>query len=318
MQSVLKETELLKKILLIGGSGFVGRALVPVLRSTGNEVFVLNRGARPVEGTTQLIADRDDPCAVSRHTAAFDVVIDTSGYTGKQVQTAFSVFGKNAGRWIHLSSAAVYRETPDHLPTEVDPVGGAEVWGSYGADKSDADAFLIKQTDCPVAILRPPYLYGPNNANDRETFVWSRVLTGRAVIVPGDGSAQLQFLHVHDLARIIAHLTGADFGARAIYNVAEPETMNAEAWVRRVASASGTEAEIIPGQVHATGITARKYFPFRDYPCALDVSNFLRDFNWRFQFGFDRGISNTFSSYDRQTLKELSPSTAEELQILAK
>lgn len=307
----------LKKILVIGGSGFVGKALIPALVNAGNTVSVLNRGSHLVEGATQLVADRDNRQDVAKHSAAFDVVIDTSGYTRRQVETAFSVFGGSAGKWIHLSSAAVYRETPGRAPNEEDALGGAEIWGAYGVDKSEADEFLIEQDICPIAILRPPYLYGPNNANDRETFVWSRVLTGRPIIVPGDGTALIQFLHVQDLANIMIHLADTDPGARTVYNVAEPETMNAETWVRRVAAVSGEEPDIISGATHAADIAARSYFPFRDYPCALDVSKFVQDLDWTFQFGFDRGISSTFSNYGRDVLKQFSPSTEEELRIVA-
>jgi nucleoside-diphosphate-sugar epimerase len=306
----------LKNILVIGGSGFVGKALIPTLSNADNKVSVLNRGTHRVEGASQLIGDRNDYQDIARHAGAFDVVIDTSGYTRQQVETAFSVFGSSAGKWIHLSSAAVYRETLDHLPSEIDVLGGAEIWGEYGVDKSEADEFLIGQSECPIAILRPPYLYGPNNANDRETFVWSRVLTERPIVVPGDGSAQFQFLHVQDLANIIAHLVDTDFGAHAIYNIAEPETMNAEQWVIRVAAAAGVEADIISGETRAAGVAPRKYFPFRDNTCALDVSRFVRDFDWAFQFSFDQGIKRTFASYDRAILPQFSLSTSEELCIL--
>lgn len=196
-------------------------------------------------------------------------------------------------------------------------LGGAAIWSTYGVDKSEADEFLIRQAKCPLVILRPPYLYGPNNANDRETFVWSRVLSGRPIIVPGDGSAQMQFLHVQDLANIIAHLVEADSGKQAIYNVAEPETMNAQMWVERVAAAAGIVPDTLSGELYASGVAARQYFPFRDYPCALDVTRFLQDLDWTFQFNFDDGIRSTFQSYNPEALKQFSPSSNEEQRILA-
>lgn len=307
----------LKNILVIGGSGFVGEALIPTLKRAGHEVTVLNRGNRTIDGVSQIVADRDQPEDMAKHSAVFDVVVDTSGYTRKQVETAFSAFGETTEKWIHLSSAAVYDETPNRLPIENDTLGGAKIWGTYGVDKSEADEFLLGHAKCPLAILRPPYLYGPNNANDRETFIWSRMLTGRPIIVPGDGSVQFQFLHVQDLANIITHFVGADFGERAIYNVAEPETMNAETWVKRVAAVSGGKLQTVSGQDHASDVTARKYFPFRDYTCALDVNNFLRDLDWEFQFCFDGGIEETFSSYDIVALKQASPSSSDEKRILS-
>lgn len=301
---------------MIGGSGFVGAALIPTLQEAGHQVTVLNRGNRRINGVAQIVADRDRHEDMTQQSGVFDVVVDTSGYTRQQVKTAFSAFGETARNWIHLSSAAVYRETPDRLPAEDDPLGGANIWGAYGVDKSEADEFLIGRAKCPLVILRPPYLYGPNNTNDRETFVWSRVLSERPVIVPGDGAAQFQFLHVQDLAEIVAHFVDADFGKRAIYNVAEPEMMNAETWVKKVAALSGGELKVVSGEAQATGVTARKYFPFRDYTCALNVSKFVRDMNWTFRFNFDSGITDTFSSYNVDELQQFSPSSAEELRIL--
>lgn len=88
--------KILKKILVIGGSGFVGKALIPTLKKLNFELTVLNRGTREIDGVSQIIADRDDPQSMSGHADKFDVVIDTSGYTRQQVKTAFSVFGGDA------------------------------------------------------------------------------------------------------------------------------------------------------------------------------------------------------------------------------
>jgi len=311
------EREPLKEILVIGGSGFVGKALIPMLLGAGHLVTVLNRGNHKMTGVLQIVADRDDQKAMSKLTSEFDVVIDTSGYTKRQVETALSVFGKAANRWIHLSSAAVYSEKSDGLATEDDPLGGDPIWGEYGVDKSEADEFLIEAVDAKLAILRPPYLYGPNNTNDRETFIWSRVLSGRPIIYPGNGSALFQFLHVEDLAAIITHLVDAEFENCAVYNIAEPETMNAETWAKRLAKLLGGNLKLVSGDIHAAGITARKYFPFRDYPCALDVRKFMYEMNWKFRFDFDNGMKNTLSCYDLDELDQCSPSSPEELRILS-
>lgn len=302
-------------VLVIGGSGFVGKALVPTLLAAGHAVTVLNRGNSPVAGVRQICADRNDPGQMQAHARAYDAVIDTSCLNRDQAEIAYGAFG-TSGRWIYLSSASVYRDPARALPKETDPLGGAEVWGAYGADKSAADEFLAQRARMPIAILRPPYLYGPHNNVDRETFVWSRVLTQRPIVVPGDGTEQMQFLHIADLAEIMCHFASADFGPRAVFNVAHPDTMNAETWVRETAAAVGQTPKILLGRDVAPDVPARDVFPFRDVNCALDVSAFVAQTGWTFRYDFREGIRQTAAQYVRADLMALSPTKTGEAQVL--
>lgn len=303
-------------VLIIGGSGFVGSTLIPVLADAGCAITLLNRGNRLVPNTTQITVDRDDARQMQRHSQPFDVVIDTSAYTGKQTEIAYASFGLLAKKWIHLSSAAVYRETPGRFPNETDEIGGADIWGQYGQDKSAADGFLLENATIPLVILRPPYLYGPNNAYDRETFIWSRVLSGRPVIVPGGGEEQYQFLHVEDLAGIIGFFVGKEISANTIYNVAEPRTVNAENWSRALAALASKEVEIISGRTHAAGVSPRSYFPFRDYDCALDTRKLFDEAGWTMRYGFTDGFRQTLASYDHADLVRMSPTSEPERTII--
>lgn len=290
-------------------------SLVPALLSKDYNVTLLNRGSQPVPGTNQLIADRNDPFAMQQTAGRYEAVIDTSAYTRAQAELAFNIFGIHAKKWIHLSSAAVYKETKNHLPGEKDPIGGASVWGDYGRGKSAADEFLLSQEHTPAIALRPPYLYGPHNNIDCEQFVWARALTERPIILPADGRTKLQFLHEEDLASFILYLLAMHAMPTCAVNLADPHILTIEQWVKMLCKIAGIKPDILYGEDVAPGIPPRGYFPFRDFDCALDVTNYLENFDWQPHYTLRDGFTQTFNSYSQEELARSSPPTFAEKEI---
>ncbi len=314
-------TEQGKSILVIGGSGFVGSGLIPALVAEGHDVAVLNRGNNPMQGTRQLVADRENAAqlqAVARTAGNFDAVIDTSAYNRNHTATAWSAFAKKTNHWIHLGSAAVYKETPGRHPNEKDPIGGAAIWAEYGVEKSEADQYLMENAGrVPVTILRPPYLYGPNNNNDRETFVWARALQDQPVIIPGDGRTPIQFLHIDDLSDIVKAALRKRPPGVAVYNVAADERPTLSEWVSTVAEVAGfPDPGILAGE-HAKTYKPRQYFPFRDYPCCVEVGPVKTDLNWRARYSLAEGFRQTFGTQDKQALRTRTLDREVESRILA-
>ncbi len=310
----------MKKILVIGGSGFVGRTLVPSLLAGGYKVSLLNRGNRVMKGITQYAADRENIRQMQEAAESagnFDVVIDTSSYNRRHTEIAWDVFSGKTKHWIHLSSAAVYKEIADGYPGESDEIGGAVVWGEYGVEKSQADEFLIAHASkVPVTVLRPPYLYGPGNDNDRETFVWSRVLQGRPVIIPGNGKTCVQFLHVDDLVSAV-HAVMEHRREVAVYNVGADERLMFREWVAMVAGITGASCAGVVAGNHAARWRPREYFPFRDYACCVEVGLIKRDLGWRAKYGIEEGFRQTFAAYSVEELRDRVLNTRVEDQILA-
>ena len=308
------------KILVLGGSGFIGKHLVPLLLAGGHDVSVLNRGNRTMEGTTQYIANRDDPASMQTALSkapAFDVVIDTSGYTLAQSTIARELLGHKAAHWVHLSTAAVYASSDDdYLPNEDDEIGSIPDWGAYGTDKSAIDSHLLGDIGhAPTTILRPPYLYGPHNTGDRETFIWSRLLKKRPVIVPGNGERVVQFLHVADLARAITLVAEMTPESR-IYNVTNAELLSFAEWVNILAYVSGLAGETV-FELGLSGLHPRAYFPFRESACGVDGGRFMAETGWAPQFNARAGFAQTWAAQDKNALENrVIDTTAEDALLL--
>lgn len=308
------------RVVVIGGSGFVGSALIPELRSRGCEVVLINRGSRAVPHVENLVADRDDPDSLAkavRRIEAADAVIDTCAYTGEQVERAWALLASRVRRWVHLGSAAVYVDAAERPAHERDAIGGADVWARYGRNKSAADAFLLAQRAPGVCILRPPYLYGPGNDNDRETFVWSRLLRGRPVVLPAHGATPLQFLHVADLARALTRAALTGFPEQ-VYNVAGGPSTTAEGWVRLLARLIGVpedRAFVYAGSA-AGSLQPRQYFPFRDVPCWVSCER-IEATGWTPSFDLESGLRQTLASLDAGELSRRPIDTEWEDVVLA-
>ena len=128
-------------ILVIGGSGFVGHAIVRALLAEGRSLSLLNRGSRPIAGTVQLTADRNDPSALASALGdrRFDAVVDTNCYTPQQAGMLVEALGGRVATAVVITSVAVYADNVRQPPTETEPTGGAAAWADYGRGKTEVE-----------------------------------------------------------------------------------------------------------------------------------------------------------------------------------
>lgn len=253
-------------ILVTGGTVFAGRYTAEFFVKRGHNVYVLNRGNhKQPEGVMHIKADRHCLCDVLKY-RSFDAVLDITAYNADDVNDLIDGLGQ-FGKYILISSSAVYPETLDQPFSEKQQCGTNAIWGAYGTGKIEAEKALSKRM--PHAyILRPPYLYGPMNNIYREAFVYECAEKDRPFYVPKDGGMPLQFFHINDLCRFI-ELILIIAPEQHIFNVGNPETVTVEQWVRLCYDAAGKRPEIryVDGYHQQ-----RSYFPFYDYEYVLDVS----------------------------------------------
>ena len=285
-------------ILVIGGSGFVGHAIVRALLADGKNLSLLNRGSRPIAGAAQLTADRNDPSALAAALGdrPFDAVVDTNCYTPRQAEILIEVLDGRAAAAAVISSVAVYADNVRQPPTETEPTGGASAWADYGRGKTAVEHIYAAGGFAAATALRPPYICGPNNNLDRETWFFRRILAGRPVLVPGSGNAWCQFVHEDDLgAAVGAWLRRVPEGFRA-YNVADPEMITSADLAHKFARAAGREAEVRCVGTAISDARARDWFPFHNVHCTADPTAFTEAFSWAPTTDLDTRFAEIFKT----------------------
>ena len=185
------------EVLVLGGSRFIGLHLVRILSQQGHRVTVLNRGQTEADLPSEvgrLTADRTDPSQVRRALAdkSYDVVFDISGYTPQSLTPVVESLDGRVGRFVFCSTTSVYADA-DTAPVEEDfPLFRGPEASQYARDKILCEDLLIDAFDqrgFPATILRPPYVYGPDNyIRQREFSYFARLSQGRMIIIPGSGT----------------------------------------------------------------------------------------------------------------------------------
>jgi 2'-hydroxyisoflavone reductase len=238
------------RILVIGGTLFIGRVLVRKLREAGHEVAVMHRKTNHDLGAEieNLTADRNDPEAVNRVLAGrrFDAVFDnvydwTRGTTADPVLA--SARAADAAQYIFMSSVAAYGDAAG-LASEDHQLAPDEHPDVYVRNKAQSERALFA-SGLPLTTLRPPFVFGPGNPYDRESWFWRRFAAGRPVLVPGMGERAMQFIHVDDLTDCAMRCLRNPAAIGQAFNVASPPMTQLE-FVQALAAAANHVPAIRP------------------------------------------------------------------------
>jgi 2'-hydroxyisoflavone reductase len=244
-----------RKVLVIGGTLFIGRALVKELLKAGHEVTILHRKPRHNMGkkVANLVADRNAPDAIKRVLAgkSFDVVYDNvydweRGTSAAQVEATARACGNNLHRYIFMSSVAAYGDGLNHH--EGDALAPDDHPDAYVRNKAMSERTLFRmhqRNGFPVVTLRPPFIYGPGNPFYREAFFWDRLREGRRIILPGDGRRLMQFVAIKDLVSACLKILDVPDVEGHAFNVANPRPLTQVEAVEAFARAAGKEAAFV-------------------------------------------------------------------------
>ena len=197
------------KILILGGTHFLGIHLTEELVNRGHEVTLFNRGSRDVDfPVQQLQGDRDGNLeALLGYT--WDVVIDTSGHLPRIVERSAKMLANRANHYTFISTIGVYENfktfdiDEDYTLTAIaDPTTEEITEKTYGALKALCEAKVQQYFPNRSLIVRPGLLVGPYDPTDRFTYWVRRIAKGGKILAPA--RQQAQFIDVRDLSKWIA------------------------------------------------------------------------------------------------------------------
>lgn len=216
------------KLLVLGGTLFVGRAVVDRALVLGHDVAMFNRG-RTNPGlfpdVEHIVGDRNTDVG-GLTGRRFDAVIDTSGYYPRQVATVVEAIGNGIGHYTFLSSVSAYadHDTPGAderaaLATVADP--GREKPGSdYGGFKALCEHALEAALPGRVHCVRAGLIAGPYDSTDRFGYWVERLATADRVLAPEPSEQPVQIIDVRDLAQWI--LASSEDGLAGAFNATGP------------------------------------------------------------------------------------------------
>ncbi len=225
------------KILVLGGTQFLGRHIVDVLTSAGHGVTVFNRGITPdplALGIERLHGDRDlgaDGLRALRM-RTWDACVDVSGYTPTQVRASVAALRDCVARYVYISAVSAYNhgksDAVDAPVTESNPLMPPasdlqmEVNGdTYGPLKVACEAIVQAQFAGSCSILRPQVITGAHDDSGRLSRWIMRARRSQSndtpMLAPGDGSDYLQLIDVRDVANFIKTTVECDHSG--IYNL---------------------------------------------------------------------------------------------------
>ena len=281
----------------MGGTRFVGKPLVAQLQASGHRLTLFTRGRQAVPaGLEHLVGDRTDPAALAQlQGRRFDVIVDSSGRSLEDSSAVIACTGAPSHRFVYVSSAGVYADSelwPLHEDSPTDPQ-------SRHAGKLHTEAWL-RQQGIPFTSFRPTYIYGPGNYNPVESWFFDRIVHGRPVPLPGDGSTITQLGHVEDLAAAMARCIEVDAATNRIYNCTGLQGISFRGLVAAAARACGRDpaaVEIRSFDPAGLDKKARKAFPLRLAHFLTDTSRVRRELALQPRFdNLETGLADSYAN----------------------
>lgn len=281
------------RILILGGTLFLGRALTAAALERGHDVTLFNRGRHAREsfpGVEMLIGDRDGRLDALQG-RSWDAVVDTSGYVPRLVRASAELLAEAVERYVFISSVSVYadfsRPIDENSPLATMPDESLEeVTGpSYGPLKVLCERALEETMPGRALMIRPGVIVGPYDPTVRFSYWTARVARGGEVLAPGDPETPVQFIDVRDLAEWTLRMIEA--GRTGVYNASGRSGQTMGEMLDTCRSASGSDAHFT--WVDETFLMERGVLPWTHLPLWIPSSSETHRYHQR--IGADRAFA---------------------------
>jgi len=284
------------RVLIMGGTRFIGVYLTQLLLAQGHEVVLFNRGNRPSpsQGVGHITGDRTDTNQLKEKLSNenFDAIFDNNGRELTDTQPLAEIFQDRVQHFVYMSSAGVYLKSDQMPHVEGDAVDPK----SRHLGKHETETYLM-QGGLPFTSIRPTYIYGPQNYNDLEAWFFDRIVRDRPILIPGNGLHITQLGHVKDLSRAMCKVLGNSLAVRQIYNVSGDRFITFDGLARACTLAAGKSlVRIIHYDPKKFDFGKRKTFPLRAQHFFTSVNKAMTDLGWQPEYGLISGLKDSFEN----------------------
>ena len=270
------------RLLLLGGTGFVGRHITEAALAAGHDVTLFNRGqtnAGLFEGATRLTGDRESGDLSALGAGEWDAVVDVNAYTPRRVRESIEALRGRVGWYTFISTVSVYVHGPstgapvdESAPLErlEDPSTEQVTGETYGGLKVRCEEEVQAAFPGEHTIVRPGIVAGPHDPTDRFTWWVRRAARGGEMLVPDRPDQPVQVVHARDQADFVLAATAS--GETGAFNSVGPsEPLTLRGLIEACAEAAGTTVE--PVWVPESFV-AEHAIPFPLYlPSAASIDN---------------------------------------------
>jgi nucleoside-diphosphate-sugar epimerase len=285
------------RVLIMGGTRFIGVYLTQILVKQNHEVVLFNRGNNPppVDNIEQIHGDRKSPEDLKAKLAGqdFDAIFDNNGRELSHTQPLAEIYKDKVQHFVYVSSAGVYLPT-DQMPHREEDATDPK---SRHKGKADTEAYLAT-SGLPWTSIRPTYIYGPQNYNDLEAWFFDRIVRDRPLPIPGNGLHITQFGHVYDLAAAMAAVLGNETAKGKIYNISGDRYVTFVGLSKACAVAAGKSPDSLKFVYYDPkkfDFGKRKAFPIRLQHFFADIHQAKTDLDWKPQFDLVSGLKDSFN-----------------------
>lgn len=267
------------RVLILGGTRFIGRALTMRLLAEGHELHLVTRTREHAAFAPSAVVhagDRREPTTLAAAPGRFDVVYDFLGFDAHDASVAVAALGGRCDRFVHLSTGSVYWVAATRNCPWVEPEGtmlplrdratcdAAEF--DYGVAKRACEQVYrdaAARSGFPAIFVRAPVVSGPNDHRKRDLYWVRRIVEGRPCVLPDGGHNVFNHVYVGDLVETLARLATAPFTPGEAFNAADRVFTTLREYVLRLAAIAKHDARLVDvprAAIAASGLDDRSFY----------------------------------------------------------